>query len=123
MLIGADDPDGMLRHTEVARAAGLAFAADPSQQLARMDGEQIRRLVDGATYLMTNDYESGLLIQKTGWEPAEVLDRVQTRVTTHGGDGVVIESREGVIAKVPAGPAARRRRTRPASATHSAPAT
>jgi adenosine kinase len=105
VLIGPDDPDGMIRHTETARERGIPFAADPSQQLARMDGEQIRRLVDGAAYLLSNEYESGLLSQKTGWGPGEVLDRVGVRVTTHGADGVVIENRtDGVIAKVPAVP-------------------
>ncbi|MFC0628300.1 carbohydrate kinase family protein [Kribbella deserti] len=102
VLIGADDPDGMLRHTRTARAQGIAFAADPSQQLARMDGEQIRELVEGAEYLFTNEYESGLLCQKTGWSPAEVIDRVGVRVTTHGGDGVVVENAGGIVAKVPA---------------------
>ena len=47
----------MLRHTEECRQRGYPFAADPSQQLARMDGEDIKALVDGATYLFTNDYE------------------------------------------------------------------
>jgi adenosine kinase len=81
----------MLRHTDECRQRGLPFAADPSQQLARMSGEEIRRLIDGATYLLTNDYEKGLVEQKTGWTDAEVLARVGTRVTTHGPKGVVLE--------------------------------
>src|SRR3954447_26947213 len=51
VLIGANDPEAMLRHTDECRQRGYAFAADPSQQLARMDGPQIRKLVDGAQYL------------------------------------------------------------------------
>ena len=66
MIIGANDPEAMFRHTEECRALGLAFAADPSQQLARLSGEEIRRLIDGATYLFTNDYEWDLLLQKSG---------------------------------------------------------
>ena len=104
VLIGADDPDGMLRHTALAKANGIDIAADPSQQLARMDGEQIRELIDGSTYLFSNEYESGLMVQKTGWSHAEILDRVGVRVTTHGGDGVVIENADGIIAKIPAVP-------------------
>jgi adenosine kinase len=104
VLIGADDPDGMLRHTTLAKANGIDIAADPSQQLARMDGEQIRELVDGATYLFSNEYESGLMVQKTGWSHDEILSRVGVRVTTHGGDGVVIENADGILAKVPAVP-------------------
>jgi adenosine kinase len=104
VLIGADDPDGMLRHTAVAKEQGIPIAADPSQQLARMDGEQIRQLIDGAAYLFSNEYESGLTVQKTGWDHSDILDRVGVRVTTHGGDGVVIETRDGIIAKIPAVP-------------------
>jgi adenosine kinase len=106
VLIGADDPDAMLRHTALAKEQGIAIAADPSQQLARMDGEQIRELIEGAAYLFSNEYESGLTLQKTGWDRDDVLDRVGVQVTTHGGDGVVIENRDGILAKVPAVPTA-----------------
>ncbi|MDQ1617773.1 MAG: adenosine kinase [Actinomycetota bacterium] len=91
VLVGANDPEAMVRHTDECRGRGFAFAADPSQQLARMEGPEIRRLVDGATYLFTNEYEAGLVEQKTGWSGDEILDRVQTRVTTHGSKGAVIE--------------------------------
>ena len=104
VLIGADDPDGMLRHTALAKANGIDIAADPSQQLARMEGEQIRELIDGSAYLFSNEYESGLMVQKTGWSNEEILSRVGVRVTTHGGDGVVIENAAGTIAKIPAVP-------------------
>jgi adenosine kinase len=91
VVISPNDPDAMLRHTDECRQRGLPFAADPSQQLARMSGDEIRRLIDGATYLLTNDYEKGLVEQKTGWTDAEVLSRVGIRVTTHGPKGVVVE--------------------------------
>ena len=48
VIVGANDPDAMFAHTDECRKLGLAFAADPSQQLARLDGEQIRQLVDRA---------------------------------------------------------------------------
>jgi adenosine kinase len=92
--IGADDPEAMVRHSEECRASGLRFAADPSQQLARMDGAQVRRFVEGADFLFTNEYESELLEQKTGWTPADVLERVRVRVTTLGSRGVRIVGRE-----------------------------
>jgi adenosine kinase len=91
VVISPNDPDAMLRHTDECRQRGLSFAADPSQQLARMSGDEIRQLIDGATYLLTNDYEKGLVEQKTGWTDAEVLARVGTRITTHGPKGVVVE--------------------------------
>jgi len=102
VLVGADDPAGMLKHTELAREHGIAIAADPSQQLARMDGADIQRLIDGAAYLFSNEYEAGLMVQKTGWSHDEILSKVGVRVTTHGGDGVVIENADGILTKVPA---------------------
>jgi adenosine kinase len=88
VLISPDDPDGMLRHAEECRQRGYAFAADPSQQLARMSGEQIRSFVEGAKYLFSNDYEWELLRQKTGWTEQDVLSRVGMRITTLGEKGV-----------------------------------
>jgi adenosine kinase len=89
-LIGANDPEAMLRHTDECRELGLPFAADPSQQLARMEGPEIRRLVEGARYLLTNDYEWELLLKKTGWTEAQVTEKVEIRITTHGENGVEI---------------------------------
>ncbi|WP_372727439.1 carbohydrate kinase family protein [Nocardioides sp.] len=90
VLIGADDPDGMLRHTEECRQRGYPFIADPSQQLAFGEGDLIRKLIDGAAYLFSNEYESHMIESKTGWSADEVLERVGTQVTTLGADGVRI---------------------------------
>ncbi|MBB5082546.1 carbohydrate kinase family protein [Nonomuraea endophytica] len=93
VLISPNDPDAMLRHTDECRQRGIPFAADISQQLARMADEQIRQLVDGAAYLFSNDYEKGLIEQKTGWSDEEILDRVGVRITTLGPKGAVIARR------------------------------
>lgn len=95
VIIGANDPDAMVVHTEECRKLGLPFAADPSQQLARLSGEEISKLIDGATYLFTNDYEWDLLLSKTGWSEADVLAQVDLRVTTLGADGADIVNRDG----------------------------
>ena len=93
VLIGANDPEAMTRHTEECRFRGYAFAADPSQQLARMEGEHIKPLVEGAAYLFTNEYESALIHQKTGWSEADIASIVETRVTTLGPEGARVERR------------------------------
>jgi adenosine kinase len=101
-LICPDDPDAMLRHTETCRDSGTPFAADPSQQIARMDGPELRRLAAGARYLFTNEYERALLIRKTGWSADQLLGRVGAWVTTTGPAGVTIESSTGPAVSVPA---------------------
>jgi adenosine kinase len=104
VVVSPNDPEAMLRHTDECRTRGYPFAADPSQQLAWSDGAMIRRLVDGAAYLFSNDYEAALIQQKTGWDDAEILRRVGVRVTTHGEHGVVIDSVDGDTLKVSAVP-------------------
>ncbi len=100
VIIGANDPEAMFLHTEECRKLGLAFAADPSQQLARLSGDEIRRLIDGATYLFTNDYEWDLLLQKSGWSEAEVMSQIQLRITTLGPHGVDLVGRDGTFIHV-----------------------
>lgn len=101
VLIGANDPEAMQRHTQECRTRGIPFIADPSQQLAFADGPFIRRLIDGAAYLFTNEYEAHLTEQKTGWDHDEILDRVDTRVITRGSDGVSIHRRGEETITVP----------------------
>jgi adenosine kinase len=91
VVVSPNDPEAMLRHTGECRQRGIPFAADPSQQLARMDGAEIRQLVQGAFFLFMNEYEMALTERKTGWCDEEVLDRVQVRVTTMGPKGARID--------------------------------
>ncbi len=92
VLITPNDPAAMARHAEESRRLGYPFAADPSQQLARMDGDEVRTLVEGASYLFTNQYEAEMLLQRTGWTKQETLDRVGRWVVTQGAAGVSVES-------------------------------
>lgn len=100
VVISPNDPEAMLRHTEECRDQGIRFVADPSQQLAWMDGDQIRLLVDGAAYLFTNEYEAALIEQKTGWDAQEILRRVGTRVVTYGARGSKVTSSDGASVSV-----------------------
>lgn len=100
VIVGANDPEAMFLHTEECRKLGLAFAADPSQQLARLSGEEIRKLINGATYLFTNDYEWDLLLQKSGWSEAQVMSQIGMRVTTLGAKGVDLVSSDGTFVHV-----------------------
>jgi adenosine kinase len=100
VVISPNDPEAMLRHTEECRSRGYPFVADPSQQLAWMDGAQIRLLVDGAAYLFTNAYEAALIEQKTGWTHDDLMARVGVRVTTLGREGAKVETSDGEVARV-----------------------
>jgi adenosine kinase len=91
VLIGAGDPAAMLGLTKQCRDNKLPFAADTSQQLAVLTGDQIRDLVAGAAYLFSNEYEASLTEHKTGWTAADVASQVGVRVTTLGAAGTRVD--------------------------------
>src|SRR6202453_3492162 len=93
VLIGAGDPVAMQSYTADCRAAGIPFAADFSQQVAFLDGDAMRTLIEGAAYLFCNEYEAAVIESKTGWSGEDVLARVGTRILTLGSEGARGERR------------------------------
>ena len=91
VLVGAGDPEAMMRFTAQCRQLAIPFATDTSWQVARLDGADVRSLLDGAHYLFANEYEAALTEQKTGWTAEEIVNRVRVRVTTLGRDGVRVD--------------------------------
>jgi adenosine kinase len=87
VVVSPNDPAAMLRHTEECRERGIPFAADPSQQLASMQGPEIWHLVEGARYLLCNDYEAGLIESKTGCSTGDLTAAVECWVVTRGAEG------------------------------------
>jgi adenosine kinase len=103
VVISPNDPVAMSRYAQECRTAGIPFLYDPSQQVARLTGEDLTRGLDGAAALIANDYEMGILTQKTGWSAEEIEARVPVVVATHGAEGSTITDSAG-------GPSAGRRR-------------
>ena len=109
LVISPDDVPAMIQNTQAARDDGVPLMADTSFQLVHLDdADAIKALVDGATYLVLNDYEKALLEQKSGWTDAEVLERVGTRITTLGPKGVIAEAKGSAAVEVAAMPEVRK---------------
>ncbi len=53
VLIGASDPWAMRVHTQECAALGIPYAADPSQQLPRLEGAEVAGLVDAVAERVT----------------------------------------------------------------------
>jgi adenosine kinase len=101
-VISAYDPAAMVQHSAECRDNGFRFAADPSQQIARMTGAQMIAIIEGADLLFTNEYEKSLLLSKTGRSEADLSAMVKVRVTTLGSRGVEIVGRDVERVHVPA---------------------
>jgi adenosine kinase len=106
VVISPNDPTAMQRHTDECRERGIPFLADPSQQLARVEGDEIKPLIEGARYLIANDYEAALIKEKAGWGYDELLAQAEILVTTHGAKGCVIERKGEPVIEVASVPPA-----------------
>src|SRR6266508_2947699 len=86
------DPAAMARYTAECRRSGIPFLYDPSQQVARLSGEELREGLTGAAILVVNDYEFGILAHKTELSREDVEDRTPVVVVTHGAQGSTISA-------------------------------
>jgi adenosine kinase len=95
VIISPNDPAAMERYARECRVARLAFLYDPSQQVARLTGEELAAGLSGAAILIVNDYEYGILRHKTGLSHEDLEERVPVVVVTHGADGSTISESAG----------------------------
>jgi adenosine kinase len=86
-IVAPDGRDGMLQHAEQFAEAGVPFIFDPGQGLPMFDGEALRKFIEQATWVAMNDYEWQVVQQRTGWSAADVTQRVEALIITHGADG------------------------------------
>lgn len=90
VVISPNDPDAMRRYAAECRELGIPFLYDPSQQVARLTGDDLQAGTEGAFLLISNDYELGIFLQKTDLSREELEARVPVLVTTHGAEGSTI---------------------------------
>ena len=90
VLISPNDPLAMLKYAQECRELGIAYAYDPSQQIARLSGEDLVASIPGAAYLLCNEYELGMVQKKTGWSLDDIRGEVGVLVNTLGKDGSLI---------------------------------
>jgi adenosine kinase len=90
VVISPTAPDAMRKFVQECKDLKLRYVYDPSQQLARVSGEEVIEGVDGAWMLVVNDYEFSLIEKLTGWSEASVQKHVQVLVITRGEKGATI---------------------------------
>ena len=87
VIISPTDPEAMSRYAEECRTHGIPFLFDPGKQTPRLDSEQILAGLTGASVLVGNDYEFGMMAQKTGKSEAELIASAPLTVVTRGEQG------------------------------------
>jgi adenosine kinase len=95
VALGIVAPDGrqaMIEHAAQFAAAGIPFIFDPGQGLPMFDGAELVHFIEQASWVAVNDYEWGMLQQKTGLTAADVAGRVKALIITRGASGSVIHA-------------------------------
>jgi adenosine kinase len=94
-VIAPNAPEAMVKYAEECRTLHIPFVFDPSQQVARLTGDEILAGLRGAALLIANEYEFGVIEKKTGLTEAEILASVPVLIVTHGEEGSTIALRGG----------------------------
>ena len=97
-IVSPDGSQGMIEHAAQFAAANIPFMFDPGQQLPVFNAEQLKTFISMARWVTVNDYEWGLLQQKTGYSAADIAARVEALVVTEGAKGSVIHTRGRTLA-------------------------
>ena len=103
VIISPNDPVAMKNFAAECRKLDIPYLYDPSQQLLRLEGDEIARDMSGAHFLFVNDYEFGLISKKTDLDLEGMLEKVKIIVITRGKDGADIyaDGKETHIPVVP----------------------
>ena len=85
--VSPDGRDGMLLHATQFADAGIPFMFDPGQGLPMFTGDELKDFINKASYVAVNDYESEIIMSRTGWTLKQIAERVDALIVTSGGKG------------------------------------
>jgi adenosine kinase len=86
-IIAPDGRDGMLQHARELADRGIPFVFDPGQGLPMFDGQELSWFIERAAYVAVNEYESQLLVERTGVSLEDLARRVRALIVTRGAQG------------------------------------
>ncbi|MDB6098906.1 MAG: adenosine kinase, partial [Gammaproteobacteria bacterium] len=97
VALGIVAPDGrqaMIEHAAQFEAASIPFIFDPGQGMPMFGAEELKTFIRQARWVALNDYEWGMLQQKTGLSVAEVAAQVEALIVTQGAQGSTIYTQD-----------------------------
>ena len=86
-IISPNDPVAMQNYVRECKEIGLKYIYDPSQQTIWLSGEDLREGLDGCYMLSVNEYELGMIREKTGLTNDEITAMAHGVLVTKGKDG------------------------------------
>ncbi len=102
-IVGPDGRDAMIQHAKGFADQGTPFIFDPGQGLPMFNGDDLLTFLDQATYAIVNDYESQLLLDRTGLSLEQVAEKLDALIVTRGDQGSEVYA-NGEMIKVECAP-------------------
>jgi adenosine kinase len=102
-IISPNAPAAMVKYARECQELGIPYLYDPSQQIVRLTGEDLLVGTRGARMLIVNEYEFGMIKNKTGLSDDELLALPEITIVTQGEEGSTIHA-EGQVLKIPVVP-------------------
>jgi adenosine kinase len=93
VCLSAHDPIGMRNQLADCQQYGLRYMYDPGQQVSTLPAEDLRAGIAAAEIVAVNDYEYGLLCQRTGLSQTELEQTVPLLIVTHSKAGSTISGK------------------------------
>jgi adenosine kinase len=105
-IVSPNAPAAMVKYPRECQELGIPYIYDPSQQIIRLSAQDLLEGTRGAKMLIVNEYEFGLVKNKTGLPDAELLALPEATIVTRGEAGSVIyaDGRELVVPVVQPAP-------------------
>lgn len=86
-IVAPDGRDAMIQHATQFADANIPFFFDPGQGLPMFNGDELNRFIGQSSYVVVNDYESEMLMSKTGKRLEQIAAQVEVLIVTRGGNG------------------------------------
>ncbi len=96
-IVGPDGRDAMIEHAQQFAELEIPFIFDPGQGLPMFSGDELMTFLEQATYAIVNDYESQMMLEKTGLTLEQLAQKVETLIVTRGGEGSEIYHNDEII--------------------------
>jgi adenosine kinase len=89
-IISPNAPAAMTKYARECSELGVPYIYDPSQQIVRLNAEELLDGARGAKMLIANEYEFRMILNKTGLQEQELLDLAEVTIVTQGQKGSMI---------------------------------
>lgn len=103
-IISPGNMEDMVNLSKLYVKNNVSYIFDPGQQIPVLAKEELKKCIKGAKIFISNDYELSMVSKKTGWSEKDILDKVETLVTTLGSHGSIIKTKNSSFKIKPAKP-------------------